>query len=163
MLEPVIVPKPELTVVGLQATFKHALSAEPTNFKVIPPLWDRLFQRVDEIKNRSDHDMYGVLWSEPQRNHPDEMEYLAGVAVGDIANVPDGMAAHTVPAGMFAVFTHRGPIQNIGATMREIYRVWLPSSKYRHAGMGDVEVYDHRFCADGAESEMEYWISIVPR
>jgi predicted transcriptional regulator YdeE len=61
------------------------------------------------------------------------------------------------------VFVHRGPIQNIPATMYDVYRVWLPASPYEHSGIADVEVYDHRFCPDGDESEMDYWISIAPK
>ena len=60
------------------------------------------------------------------------------------------------------MFTHRGPITEIGATVGYAYREWLPKSGYEHAGTCDVELYDERFCADGPDSEMEYWIPVKP-
>jgi predicted transcriptional regulator YdeE len=47
--------------------------------------------------------------------------------------------------------------------MHEIYRVWLPQSAYRHAQIADVELYDRRFRMDRDDSEMEYWISVMPK
>jgi AraC family transcriptional regulator len=83
--------------------------------------------------------------------------------VSEVADLPPGMVSHTVPADTFAVFIHRGPIHLIGQTCAEIYRRWLPQSAYEHSGIADVELYDHRFCTDGEDSEMEYWISVVPK
>ena len=70
------------------------------------------------------------------------------------------MVAWTVPAATFAVFEHRGPIRNLATTCREIYRHWLPASAYEHSGIADVERYDERFCPDGEDSVMEYWVSV---
>ena len=165
MREPKILEKFSLLVVGLEAPFISAMSPDATNFKVIGPLWDRFIQRAAHVPNRVGSAMYGIITGRPERErkHPHEMQYLAGVAVSKVTDVPAGMVSMTVPAGTFAVFTHRGPIKNIGATIEEIYRVWLPGSGYRHSQIADVEVYDHRFCVDSADSEMEYWISVTPK
>ena len=77
--------------------------------------------------------------------------------------LPDEMVFHRVPGGTFAVFFHRGPIENIGETCRQIYRVWLPESDYEHSQIADVEVYDERFSCDSSDSVMEYWISVKPK
>lgn len=162
MLQPSIVDKPELKVVGLEASFIHGLSPNATNFKVIPPLWDKFLPRSNQVPHRIGKEMLGVIYERPEaeRSLPDELQYMATVPVSSIGQVPDGMSSRTIPAGTFAVFIHRGPIQNIADTCREIYRVWLPQSGYEHAGIADIEVYDHRFCPDGDDSEMEYWISV---
>ena len=164
MLPPRIVEKPRLTVVGFEAPFIHALSPDATNLKVIPPLWDKLIQRAGQVPGRIDDGMYGIICGAPEmeRAHPHELHYLAGVAVREVTDVPEGMVSRTVAAGTFAVFIHRGPIKTIGNTIREIYRIWLPPSGYRHADVADVELYDRRFCADSDDSEMEYWISVAP-
>ena len=164
-LSPQIIEKPGMTIVGLQAPFIHVMSPDATNFKVIGPLWERFIHQAERIGNRIGEGMYGVLWTEPasKRSHPHEMQYLAGVMVSEAAEIPDGMVARTIPASLFAVFTHRGPIKTIGDTMHEIYRVWLPQSGYEHSQVVDVELYDRRFCPDGADSEMEYWISVRPK
>jgi AraC family transcriptional regulator len=165
MLTPQIVDKPELVVVGLEAPFISVLSPDANNFSVIGRLWEQFGHQAGKVPNRIGHDMFGLCFDRPavERRHPHEMQYLAGVRAGSLADIPKGMTAHTVPAGTFAVFTHRGPIRNFGDTVAEIYRVWLPQSGYRHAGVADVELYDDRFCVDGDDSEMEYWIPVVPR
>jgi AraC family transcriptional regulator len=165
MLQPQILEKRPLTVVGLETAFIHALSPDATNVEVIGPLWERFIPRATEIRRRAGEEMYGVIYARPkaQRAHPDELMYLSGVAVSDVGELPDGMVSRTIPAGTFAVFVHRGPIQGIRETVREIYRDWLPQSSYEHAEIADVELYDHRFCLDSPDSEMEYWISVKPK
>jgi AraC family transcriptional regulator len=163
MLEPQIVEKPPLQVVGLEAAFIHALSAEATNAEVIGPLWDKFIHRAREVPNRIGEEMFGIIYGRPEkeRAHPDELQYIAAVRVSTAKEIPRGMVEWTVPAGTFAVFTHRGPIQAIRETVREIYRVWLPQSAFRHAEIADVELYDHRFHCDRDNSEMEYWVSVT--
>lgn len=164
MIQPQITEKPELLVAGFEAPFIHALSPDATNFKVIGPLWDRLIHNVESVPNRVGKEMYGVIYGRPEaeRSHPDELQYVAGVPVCRDSELPDGMVSHTVISNTFAVFTHRGPIGNIGNTCREIYRNWLPQSSYEHAGIADVELYDDRFNCESDDSEMEYWISLRP-
>jgi predicted transcriptional regulator YdeE len=165
MLIPQILHKPELLIVGLEAPFISVLSPDANNFQVIGRLWEQLGQRAGEVSNRIGHDMFGLCFDRPaaERRHPHEMQYLAGVRVSSTADIPPGMVAHTVPAGTFAVLTHRGPIKTFGSTVAAIYRDWLPQSGFKHAGTTDVELYDHRFCVDGPDSEMEYWVPVVPR
>ncbi len=162
MQPPLIAAKPELTVVGLQRSFIHALSPDTNNLQVIGGLWCEFLERAQSIPDRVGPETYGVLFGRPpaERSHPDELEYIACVAVRFTARIPAGMVVRTIPPATFAVFLHRGPIQNIAATCRAIYRQWLPASPYEHAGLADIELYDHRFCSDGDDSEMEYWVSI---
>jgi len=165
MQQPIIANKPELTVVGLQRSFIHALSPGATNMEIIGALWGEFLQRAGSAADRAGHAMYGVIFERPrvERSHPDELEYIAGVAVNSTADVPTGMVARTIPAAPFAVFVHRGPIKTIGTTVREIYRDWLPASPYEHSHLADIELYDERFCPDAGDSVMEYWISVRPR
>jgi len=162
MLHPKITEKPEFSVIGCRQAFIHALSPDANNLAVIGSLWCKFLARADQVPNRIGDEMFGIIYDRPEseRAHPHELQYIAAVRVSSTAEIPDGMAAWTVPGGMFAVFTHRGRIENIGATVHEIHRVWLPSSQYEHAEMAEVEVYDHRFCPDREDSEMEYWVPI---
>lgn len=165
MLEPQILEKPAMTIVGLETPFIHGLSPETNNFQVIPPLWGRLDKRMSEIPGRIGHASYGIIYGRPeeQRSHKDELQYICGVQVRAPATVPEGMITRTIPAGTFAVFHHRGPIEKIGETCYAIYRVWLPQSKWKHAEIADVELYDERFNCEGPDSEFDYWISVVPK
>jgi AraC family transcriptional regulator len=165
MLQPHIVEKPALTVIGIEASFIHALSPDANNLKVIGALWDRFLHASRAIPNRVSQEMYGIIYERPpaERSHPHELQYIAAVAVSHVADIPDGMIAWTAPAGTYAVFTHRGPIQNIGATMQFIYRDWLPQSGFRRTGGADVEVYDARFHMNEEESETDIWIPLAPK
>jgi AraC family transcriptional regulator len=163
MLQPQIVDKPPLTVVGLEAAFIHILSPDANNFAVIGPLWDTFLHRVREIPDRVGKEMFGIVYARPEaeRTHAHELQYIAAVAVGSTTALPEGMSARSLDAQRFAVFTHRGPIATLGDTLRHAYRVWLPQSGFQHAGSADVEVYDRRFKLTEPDSEMEYWIPIV--
>ena len=162
MPPPKIVTKPELSVVGFEASFIHVLSPDANTMEVIPPLWERILHERAPITHRLGNDMYGIIYARPEeeRSHPDELQYIAGVSVSALADAPEGMIVHTVPAHLYAVVTHRGPIQNIGETCHAIYRQWLPQSEYEHAGIADVEMYDDRFEGHSDHSEMEYWITV---
>ena len=162
MQKPQIVEKPLLKVVGIERPFIHGLSPETNNFKVIPPMWETICHRSDEITNRVGKAMYGIIYERPEseRAHPHELQYIAAVAVSTGGKLPEGMVSRTIPAGTFAVFLHRGPIAKIAETCREIYRVWLPQSDWEHAGIADVELYDERFDCESENSVMEYWISV---
>lgn len=166
MIEPQIVRMESFTVVGMEARFIGALSPDANNFDVIPPLWDRFINRMGEVEGRSDEANYGLVITRPERerSHPDELLYVAGVAVHGVGvgSLPEGMVCHEVPASTFAVFTHRGPISRLTETVRMAVDVWLPSSGYRWNGL-EVERYDHRFSLESPrESEMETWMGIVP-
>ena len=164
MIEPEIVEKDAFTVVGMETHFISALSSDTNNLHVIPPLWDRFVDRIEEIGNRSDEACYGLIITRPERerSHPDELLYVAGTAVRGVASIAEGMVSHTVPASTFAVITHRGPIADLPETIRCAMEVWLPGSGYRW-NLLEVERYDHRFSIESPEeSEMEIWIGVVP-
>ena len=164
MIEPKIVQKEAFTVFGLEASFISALSTDTNNFQVIPPLWDRFVDRIEEIKDRSDEACYGLIITRPERerSHPDELLYVAGAAVRGVASLPEGMVRHEVPASTFAVITHRGPIADLPETIRCAMEEWLPGSGYCW-NLLEVERYDHRFSIESPQdSEMETWMGIVP-
>jgi AraC family transcriptional regulator len=149
----------------MEATFIHALSSEANNSQVIGRLWDSFIQRAGEVPHRSDNAMYGVIYERPreERSHPDELQYIAAVAVSSNSDIPSGMVSRSVPPGTFAIFVHRRPITKIAETCRHIYRDWLPQSAWQYAGIADIELYDQRFNCESEESQMEYWVSVKPR
>ena len=164
MLTPDIVTKTACIIAGCEGAFIHALSPDANNLSVIGGLWDRLGPRYEEIPNRFGKTSVGLIYGkcETERSHADELQYIAGVFVSSDEGFPEGLSSHQIPEQLFAVFLHCGPIQGIGETVAEIYRDWLPQSGYQHAGIADIEIYDERFCADGEDSVLEYWISIQP-
>ena len=159
---PVIRERPALNIVGIDAPFIHALSPDANNLEVIGGLWNDFLHRAREIPHRVGREMYGVAYAldESLRSHPDEMQYIAGVAVGEVGDLSAPLVSKLIPAGRFAAITHRGPISKIGETVGQLYNDWLPQSKFQHSGIADIEVYGPRFNPTAEASEMEYWISV---
>ncbi len=146
-MEPRFVDYPSFTAVGLATPFDF-VTAQQT----IPTLWDRFVPRMKEVRNVPDRRSFGIC-----RGH----EYLACVQVTQVEAVPAGMVAWTVPAGHYAVFTHRGPVSRIGETVNRIWKDWLPSSGRVHVeGAPDFELYDERFQGASEESEFDLYIPI---
>ena len=164
MIEPEIVQKEAFTIVGMEASFIGALSPDANNFELVPALWHRFINRLDEVESRTDEACYGLIITRPERerSHPDELLYVAGAAVRGVASIAEGMVSHTVPASTFAVITHRGPIADLPETILCAMEEWLPGSGYRW-NLLEVERYDHRFSVESPQdSEMETWMGIVP-
>ena len=164
MIEPEIVQKEAFTVVGMETSFIGALSPDANNFELVPALWHRFINRLDEVESRTDEACYGLIITRPERerSHPDELLYVAGTAVRGVASLPEGMVRHEVPASTFAVITHHGPIADLPETIHCAMEESLLGSGYRW-NLLEVEWYDHRFSIESPEeSEMEIWIGVVP-
>jgi AraC family transcriptional regulator len=52
-----------------------------------------------------------------------KVDFIAGMAVGDLDEVPEGLVVREVPAARMAVFTSN--IRKLGDTWRNIYESWL--------------------------------------
>ncbi len=164
-MEPEIVEKGALKVVGMHTKFIHALSPDANGHEIIGPLWGAFGPHMPTIPNRVGADVsHGVMYAEEEKSHPDELHYIAGVPVSSFDDVPEGMVTREIPAGTYAVFTLKGPLTQFGRWCEQMYREWLPASAYEHGGGEDLEQYDERFCFDDPEvSVQEYWISVRPK
>lgn len=160
-MTPIIVEKPAMTFVGLEASFIHIRSPDYNGHEVIGPLWERFLPRREEITHRVGDAAFGVIHGreESLRSHPHELQYIACLLVEQQTELPDGMISYSVPASKYACFTHNGVIHNLGNTVNEIYDGFLKQGTFAHAGAADIELYDDRFCMDDT-SKMEYWVSI---
>jgi AraC family transcriptional regulator len=161
-MKPQFVTKPEIKVVGMEAKFISILSPDKNNFTVIPALWGSYIPRSKEIGSRKGRFDVGVCMpvDEKERSHPEECLYLAGAEVDDFSRVPEGMVKRVLPAGRYAIFTHRGKLEGLEHTMSYIYGSWLPTSGETLREAPDLEIYDERFKLDSDDSEVELWIPI---
>ncbi len=153
---------PEFKVVGLQIKFISILSAEKNNHIVIPKLWDEYLKRQTEIQSRVNQSYFGVCFGGDESNsHPDECLYMASSEVKDDTQIPNGMISKTIPAGEYAVFTHKGHLKNLEYTMNYIMGSWLQKSGRKLRDAPDLEYYDHRFNFVSANSEIDIYIPII--
>lgn len=89
-----------------------------------------------------------------------EFEKWAAVEVSPDGEPPGGLASLTLPAGLYAVFLHRGPASAGEATYRYIHETWLPASSYVLADRPHFAVMDKRYRGEDPESEEEIWVPV---
>lgn len=118
---------------------------------MIPKLWETFRKRRDEIKNVvSPGKSYGVCPMEVNFNLHDftvDMEYaeIAGLEVGNFADVPPGMVTHIIKPGCYAVFKHIGKISELRFTYDYIWGTWVPNTSYQLDMRDDFELYGDDF------------------
>lgn len=158
---PVVVQREAFHVVGLRERYQQGKQMG------IPAQWGRFIPRIDEIADRDVHRTYGVCVCEERDPAaspagPPHFQYTACAEVTALTDPPQGMVALTVPGGTFAVFTHRGPIGDIGATIQSAWGNGLAAAGLTPTGAPDFELYDERFRGGGEDSVVEIWIPVNP-
>jgi AraC family transcriptional regulator len=133
-MEPKIVTKPAFTVVGMKYLGKNETNE-------IPQLWEKFMPREGEIKQRANPFGYGVMDNFDEKTG--DFDYLAGIEVKDISDIPEGMESWQVPEQTYAVFGCN--LKNIKQAFKQIYHQWLPKSGYQRAQGPEFEFYDDSF------------------
>lgn len=161
-MQPVFKMIDEKKVIGMGTKFISTLSPDNNNQTVIPALWGKYVPRGQEINSRiSDADLGVCFDPGKDKSHPDECFYIAGTEVKNTDQIPEGMMTMTVPAGRYAIFTHKGAIDKLRMTMKYIYGSWLPKSGEKLRDAPDLEIYDQRFKPDSENSELDIYIPVV--
>lgn len=122
-MEPKIIHKETFTLLGLQERF----SPDNEDFEGI---WKRFMRYHDRIQTFStDGAYYGANFGVEAGK---EMDYLAGMAVAGVQDVPEGLTLRQVPASRYAVF--ECTVKTIGATYDWIFGQWLKTAPYARPG-----------------------------
>ena len=127
----------------------------------ISMLWHSFLERLNEIKNRVDsNESYGYdTWTE-KINETGEFTYIAGVEVKDASTIPEGMTCIKIPDNKYAVFTMASTIEDVGKTVSEIYRKWLPESGLELCDSYDFEYYNEDFKHNDENSKLYFYVPI---
>jgi AraC family transcriptional regulator len=133
-MEPQIVTKPALTLVGMQAHGK----IEGMDLKA---LWNGFGPRMAEIKDGDPNVCYGAM--DHYSEATGEFDYLAACEAKSAAALPAGMVSWSIPAQTYAVLPCTLP--QIGEAWAKVYQQWLPTSGYRRAVGPEFELYDEKF------------------
>lgn len=159
-MEPKIERKEAFTLVGIAGKTSQADNR-------IPALWAAFLPRAGEVPRRKDGGAsYGVCEYVDPLSMGEETEWteFVGVEVDAeaAAEPPEGMVRKTLPARRYAVFTHKGGLDTIGATYDYIYKTYIPRSGLALAEAEDFERYDDRFDpGNPAASEMCIYIPLA--
>jgi AraC family transcriptional regulator len=161
-MQPTIITLPALNLLGLEARFIGPMSPDANNLAVIPPLYGKFHARRRSLPAPIDGYTYGAVRcpADATRGHPDELEYLVSVNVAPGTRAPSGTALWKIPAGTYALFTHRGPVAKLGETINYVFGTWLPRSNFVHADGPNFDRSDERFGDGGETCEFDYLIPV---
>jgi predicted transcriptional regulator YdeE len=118
-MEPQVVELEAFAILGLMERFMP----EKEDFEGI---WKRFMAYHDQIHPLStDQAYYGACFGTEEER---QMDYLAGMAVWGVAEVPEGLTLREVPASLYAVF--ECTVRTISDTYDRIFSEWVPTAGY---------------------------------
>jgi len=90
-------------------------------------LWGQRFTRYQQVVEALavESGYYGVYYA---TDEPEMADFVAGMMVGQVADVPEGLTLRAVPGGTYGAFDCT--LSTIGQTWGNIYSQWLPASEY---------------------------------
>jgi AraC family transcriptional regulator len=119
-LEPEILDRDSFLVIGTSTR----VTQENETSDYYTTIWQEFELRRGEVEPHSvDRAFYGLSFSGAEEG---AFEYIAGMSVKDIPDIPRGLVIREVPAARYVVFPC--PLTAIGETYRYIFREWLPGS-----------------------------------
>lgn len=129
-MEPSIVDRDAFSVMGM-VTRVAPENEKNENYALI---WSKFESCHEQIKIHStDKCYYGVSIATDEEG---VMDYLAGMAVGNMASVPEGLVLRELPAACYAVF--ECTVRTIGETYVYAFKEWLPASHFEFSGLAPV-------------------------
>ena len=157
-MEPEFCEREKELAVGVGGSFKIG------DFREISKLWKEFDKRSSEIESAGSGYSLGVCMD----SHPDievgegdQFVYLACLPVKSLEKVPAGMHGVELPAGKYAVFTHKGSIATITQTVHYIWGTWVPKHSDILKKGPDFELYDSRFDPHSLEGEVDIYIPLA--
>jgi len=126
-MEPKILNRDSFRVMGTLTR----ITPETDTVKIYGLIWKKFESFLDQIKtNSTDQAYYGVSFSTGEEGVAD---YLAGMAVMDVIDMPKSLVVREIPAARYVVFAC--PLHKIGETYQFIFREWLHNSQYKFSGL----------------------------
>lgn len=124
-------------------------------------LWSKLNDRQEEIEHQKSPVEYISICDFVSEDIKDEgITFLAGVEVTDFGNFLSKMKRKVISEGTYAIFTHKGPIIEIGKTFEYIYGAWMFESGYEILQQPCFSYYDQRFKFNSKKSELDLYIPV---
>jgi AraC family transcriptional regulator len=128
------------------------------NVAGIPMQWQRFRAYLDAIPGRIGRATYGVC---DDFGEPNQFDYVAGVAVSRLDDLPPEFSGVRLAAAEYLVFRHRGHISRIGGTWRTIMDGWLPTAGIRMAEAPCFERVGEEFNPETGTGGIEIWIPVA--
>lgn len=128
-------------------------------------LWRQFMPRRKEIQKIKGAELYALTIYPAvyfERYDPESIfEKWAAVEVEEVNGVPEEMDAIEIPAGLYAVFTYKGPPSEAFKAFEFIFRDWLPRSGCVLDHRPHMAVMGEKYHNTKADSEEEFWIPVT--
>lgn len=130
-------------------------------------LWRSFMPMRKEIQNQIGTKLYSIEVYPPcffdDFNPGAEFEKWAALEVTEVQSVPTGLETITSPAGLYAVFVHKGPASDGPKTYEYIFATWLPESEHVLDNRPHFAIMGEKYKSEDPNSEEEIWIPIRSR
>jgi AraC family transcriptional regulator len=123
----------------------------------IPGQWQRFAPYLGNVTGQVGKAAYGVVFNFDSDSN---FDYMCGVEVQGNASLPERLGTVQVPRQKYAVFTHKGHVAGIRATISAIWSKWLPGSGCQAAEAPTLERYGPEFNPKTGMGGFEIWIPI---
>jgi AraC family transcriptional regulator len=146
-----------LLMAGLQAYYTFERLDD------IPKQWERFVPQVADVGGRVGEADYGLCINMSAGG--EGFDYVTGVQVADLANLPAGWIGVRIPAQTYAIFSHPGHVSTLRHTAGAIGEEWLPTSGREPAqpSRGEpnlIERYGPKFDPTTGTGDIELWFPI---
>ncbi|WP_373651777.1 GyrI-like domain-containing protein [Schlesneria sp. DSM 10557] len=141
----------EIHVAGLKQV--HNLQSKHQ----IPDQWHTFVPDMGKVPGAIDGCTYGVTWNCKENG---DFDYLCGVEVDPETQDTGDFSQVTLPAGRYAVFTHRDHVSRLEETYDRIWCKWVPDSGLKIRKAPCVECYSQDFNAETGFGGTDIWIPI---
>lgn len=158
-----IIEKEEFKVIGYEIRVR---CDNGDNFKLIPEFWrkymeDGLYKKIAAMPNVVNKENMVTMGMCMDFDGINSMSYLICVEASSFDAIPEGMAAKTIPAQKYAIFTAKGKMPDaIQQTWKDIYEKWFPASGYERTDGPDFECYDKRSEKNDENTEVDIYVPI---
>ena len=127
-------------------------------------LWKLFMQMRKQVKNNIGNNLYSLQVYNSSYfenfNPAITFEKWATIEVRNFENLPENFDRFILPAGLYAVFQHRGMSTDI---LKTIYSEWLPNSEFILDNRPHFEILGEKYKNGDPDSEEEIWIPVKPK
>lgn len=121
-------------------------------------LWQTFIPYAGQIPGQVDGFSYGLCCNPGEDG---SFEYIAGVEVSRVDELPTDFRHFKVPGGDYAVFRHCGHISTLHQTFFTIFNQWFPKSGYHLAQAPEFEQYSADFDPTEEKGYVDIWMPIT--
>ena len=123
----------------------------------IPSQWERFAPHIGRVPGEIGHVSFGVCWN---CKTDGGFDYLSGVEVSTIKELPTDFSSVRIPAHRYAVFIHRDHVSSFPQTIDAVWSRWVPDSAIKAAKTPCFERYTEQFDPQTGFGGIELWIPI---